>query len=609
MTIKKFQAGSTPPVRRTPGLLRTAPGSRIQVKNGNGPIKKHLLFHLNLKLGSWGLKLFFLLLCAAPILQAEMPPSEIFSTMVVEMERAKAQLHFEDYPRPYFISLRAVKTAAWQQGFRDGEEVFSSHDERWYLTPQVRVGDYLFDQSPDTWDPQRSDAPVSFSDNVLLARHHIRNAIDDSYKQACSLYLQKKAKRSAEGVPEYAADDLAYLNEAPLVKLNPDVEPPAPLFELMKSYNSVLSLASKSLSGEPLILRSLARADADSRRSYLVTTEGVRAVSDTTNYQVYLSLFGNSQAGMPLHVMRQLTGYDLNALPALEKLQTEISEMKKEFHLLYASKEAKSAIAPCLLDNQSSAELFLAFAAKLEGERQRDPQEPQTFRGKINQQVLPDFLTITDDPMKVMHWEEPLVGHYDYDEEGVRSKKIVLVEKGVLKNFLLSRRPVKGIPVISNGHGRAAPDQLPHARAANLFVESSKDVEPGRLKELLLEEVKKRRLPFGIRLEGLKAIPQEDRTGAHQTFRGAPKLMYYVYPNGREELAHHGEVVGTPIKLMQSIIATGDDAEVFNMLRGGPGGELPTSVISPSILISEIEVQKGSSRPVRPPILKSPLEE
>ena len=101
-----------------------------------------------------------------------------------------------------------------------------------------------------------------------------------------------------------------------------------------------------------------------------------------------------------------------------------------------------------------------AIGHRLEGHRQEDPEEGRTFAGQVGETVLPTFLTVKDDPTLERYEDALLNGHYRYDDEGVPSQPVMLIEDGILRNYLMSRKPIEGARS-SNGHGRSAGLPLP----------------------------------------------------------------------------------------------------------------------------------------------------
>src|SRR5258706_1161229 len=152
---------------------------------------------------------------------------------------------------------------------------------------------------------------------------------------------------------------------------------------------------------------------------------------------------------------------------------------------------------PALLAPEAAGVLFHeAVGHRLEGERQNDDKDGHTFKGQVGKPILPFFLTIVDDPTARGIGGVSLNGFYRFDDQGVPGQRALLVEKGVLKSFLLSRAPVSGF-AHSNGHGRSAPGRDPVARMSNLIVESTKTVSAAKLKEALIAEAKRQEKPFG----------------------------------------------------------------------------------------------------------------
>src|SRR6185312_8512950 len=120
------------------------------------------------------------------------------------------------------------------------------------------------------------------------------------------------------------------------------------------------------------------------------------------------------------------------------------------------------------------------------------------FEGRLGTRVLPEFLTVVDDPTQKEWRGRPLFGSYEVDREGVVPKPLRLVEKGVLKNYLLTRQPVRGFEG-SNGRAR-----LPGSFGAstpgfsNLFISASETVPVAELKKKLIELITTRAKPYAI---------------------------------------------------------------------------------------------------------------
>jgi predicted Zn-dependent protease len=86
-----------------------------------------------------------------------------------------------------------------------------------------------------------------------------------------------------------------------------------------------------------------------------------------------------------------------------------------------------------------------------------------------------------------------------------------------------------------------------------------------------------------------------------------PLVVRKVFADGRpDELVRGVDIVGTPLTSFSKIVATGDDPEIFNGSCGAESGWVPVSAISPSILVTQIEIEKKAKEQEKPPILPPP---
>jgi predicted Zn-dependent protease len=224
----------------------------------------------------------------------------------------------------------------------------------------------------------------------------------------------------------------------------------------------------------------------------------------------------------------------------------------------------------------------------------------------LGSKVLPDFISVAFDPTKTSYQGTDLIGHYEYDDEGVKARPVKVVENGVLKTFLLSRSPV-GEFKESNGHGRRQPGFEVVSRQSNLIVESSNAVSAKELRAKLVEEIKKQQKPYGLYFEEVSSGYTTTGRRGLQAFTVVPLVVYRVFSDGRpDEMIRGVDIVGTPLASFQKILATSDTAEVFNGYCGAESGSIPVSAVSPAILVAEIETQKKENSQEKPPLLPRP---
>jgi predicted Zn-dependent protease len=244
------------------------------------------------------------------------------------------------------------------------------------------------------------------------------------------------------------------------------------------------------------------------------------------------------------------------------------------------------------------------LAPNLSGQRLplSDQQQAQTSRSelldRLNRPVLPRFLSVFDDPTTQRIGNQELLGHYQVDDQGVPARRVSLIEQGVLKTFLMSRRPGKDMPQ-SNGHGRSGIPGRETAQVGNLFIQSSEGKSYEDLKQQLLKMCQVENLQYGILI---KSLVTDGRSAI-----GMPVLTYKVYvADGHEELIRGASVQGIPIRSLRQIEAVGNDAFVANRLAGSDDLPTPMSIVAPSVLLEEVELKRPTGSQQTPALLTHP---
>ena len=157
-----------------------------------------------------------------------------------------------------------------------------------------------------------------------------------------------------------------------------------------------------------------------------------------------------------------------------------------------------------MLSGRAAAVFFHeVLGHRVEGQRQRGREEGRDLAKKVNEKILPEFLSVTDDPTLHTLSGTELSGYYRYDDEGMPSARVEVVKDGILKNFLMGRMPVKNFGN-SNGHGRAQKGKMPVGRQGNLIVTSSKTIPDADLRARFLDEIKKQEKPYGLYFEDIQ---------------------------------------------------------------------------------------------------------
>jgi TldD protein len=368
---------------------------------------------------------------------------------------------------------------------------------------------------------------------------------------------------------------------------------------------------SRELSGtvnqQGVVFDSEVKVTGDKVTRLLVNTEGTRIVTENTLYGVHVTAVTRADDGQLLDQSRDWYAPTEAQLPADDVIRATAAKMIEELLALRAAPAIDPYTGPAILAPEAAGVLFHETVGhRLEGERQDSDLEGKTFRGQVGKVVLPPFLSVIDDPTAATRDGIVLNGNYLYDEEGVKAQKVVMVQDGVLKSYLLSRRPVEGF-IQSNGHGRSQGNRKPVARMANLIIESKKSVSDAELKKMLIAEARRQQKPYGLIIRDITGGNTNTSTFGYQAFKGVPRMVYRVdVRDGKESLVRGVEIVGTPLSSINKVMATGPKHGVFNGFCGAESGMVPVSTVSPAVLLQEIELQRATEGKDRPPLLPKP---
>ncbi|MYF03016.1 MAG: TldD/PmbA family protein, partial [Gammaproteobacteria bacterium] len=296
--------------------------------------------------------------------------------------------------------------------------------------------------------------------------------------------------------------------------------------------------------------------------------------------------------------------------PDDDKVMTDVRAMIEELDALRNAPIVEPYTGPAILGARAAGVFFHEILGhRLEGHRLKSVTDGQTFKAKLGERILPENFTMYFDPNIREHRGLTLWGFYDYDNQGVKGQKVTVIENGVLKGFLMSRQPMEGF-LESNGHGRrqSISGYGSVSRQSNLILEVENPVSAEELKEMLLDRVRDQGREFGLYfgdIQGGFAITGRSMPNAYNV---QPLIVYRLFADGRQELVRGVDLIGTPLTTMSRIEAGASDYDTFNGYCGAESGRIPVSAVSPSILISQVEVQKTMTSRDKPPILPTPVE-
>ncbi len=538
-------------------------------------------------------------------------PQPAIDILARELQHNLVRLQSSEVEQPaYFLAYDLVAVEQLWIEAQDGELVRNDHDRDRTLDVDIRVGTPKLDNShaiDGDYGPGNglgSGLPVSIFDHELSLAQGLWLDTESQYLDAVAAWskvqgdeqLRSKAGRVAH--PDFST-------ERPQVHIEERVD--IDLEALASRWIPRLKNASDVLADHQDVLESSVTLLAAVENRTFVNSEGSKIQGGRVRIRVIFHAKGRAEDGMELERFENIEVQSEHQLPNEGTVRDIASRLRDELVALRNAPIAEPFAGPVVLEGRAAGVFFHEiFGHRLEGHRQKDDLEGQTFTDMLGKRVLPSFLDVVDDPTVTAVGGIPLSGHYFVDDEAVLARRVVLVEKGKLRAFLLSRSPV--LPLVhSNGHGRRQRGHQVVARQGNLIVSSRKRLSESELREALLDEARKQGKPYGLWLRDIQGGFTTTQRNEPQAFKVLPLLVYRVFTDRRpDELVRGVDIVGTPLSAFETIVATGNRPGVFNGLCGAESGWVPVSAVSPSLLLRNLEIERTAHDRDKPPLLPPP---
>jgi microcin-processing metallopeptidase PmbA/TldD-like protein len=526
--------------------------------------------------------IFFIVAAVSPFglnAQQKQTPTEassdpILRALQAELTRSKAQLKMDNVDSPFYIEYRVFDVEQFDASAAFGALRDQNRTRLRLIRAVVRLGDYKVDSFFNAGQGVSDILPLDSDE--LAVRHQVWLATDQAYKRASEAFSNKKAMLKQLNVDQ-PVDDFAKAEPAvsigPVAKL--DVDP--------GKWTKMLESATGVYRSDPQIQSFTANLNFTALSQYFVNTEGTVTRHGAAHYQLVMSASEQAQDGMRLERSPQYTANHIEELPTPEELQKDalklVADMKTLRDAPVVDEEYRG---PVLFSNDAATDMFFDLIVPNVLGRRPAPGRPArtvgAFASSWRARVLPDFISVVDDPTLDTFGGHGLGGSYKVDDEGVPAAPVTVVDKGILVNYLIGRVPIRDFPV-SNGHGRASGSGNTAPAPGNLFFRASKTSTREELKKQLLDECRNRGLKYGYFVDTLGP-------------RLAPRMLYRVWASdGHEELVRGAVFNELDIRALRSdLVAAGDDPLVSN--RTG----LPfMTIVSPSVMFDELEVKRADN--------------
>jgi predicted Zn-dependent protease len=526
----------------------------------------------------------------------------ILKVMQGELARATTSLGKSD-PAPYYLSYTVNDQKIVVLVGAYGSLLTDAALQRRQADVTMRVGSAALD---NTHGQSRSSGMTSgalpLGDDPDAISRVLWELTDREYKRAAPALLNVKTDNAVRAEEEDKSPDFS--KESPQVHTGESLKTPA--FD-RAAWGAEIRRLSGNFRKYPEVYNATVTIQVQDSSARLVSSEGTAIATPSASTRLVMEAQTRADDGMELLRVETFQAPAASGLPSEAELMAKTDKMSEDLLALRKAPVAEPYDGPALLSGRAAAVFFHeVLGHRLEGHRQRDEEEGQTFTKKVNQEVLPKFLSVSDDPTIHEIGGIKLAGTYEYDNEGSPAQRVDVIQDGILKNFLMSRMPIKDFGV-SNGHGRNQPGLMPTGRQGNLIVTSTQTVPEAQLRQKLIDEAKKQGKPYGLYFDDIQGGFTLTTRSLPQAFQVLPVVVYRVYADGRpDELVRGVDIVGTPLAALTRIITTGDQQHVFNGVCGAESGSVPVAAVAPAMLFSEMEVQKRAHSHERPPILPPP---
>jgi predicted Zn-dependent protease len=565
---------------------------------------------------------------ALGVLCAQAPATDVlFKAMHDEMERAM-KLTLANLEAPYFVEYVVADEESFTATASLGG-VLSRRHERFRLPKiTIRVGSYDFDNSNYTgsgfnfgtrYDLER----FPLEDNYPLLRRYLWLLTDSAYKSSVEAISRKRAAlRNMQ--QDNAIHDFAHAEPVksirPIHRLAIDEE---------QWINRVRSL-SAIFNSHPDVRTSSIDFEASEGGFSLVNSEGSEVREPETVALIRARAAAQATDGMTVRDSVTFHGIGVARLPGDAELQRGVTALADNVEALAKAPKGEDYNGPILFEGMAGAQVFAEVLgrnltvtrAPVGGGGRGGAPTPSDLEGRMGARVLPESFDVVDDPTQVEWRGRPLFGSYKVDAEGVVPAPLRLIEKGVLKGYLLTRQPVRGFEG-SNGRARLPGGYGVSAPAvSNLFVSSRETAPVADLKKQLIELIRTRSKPYGILVRKMdfpstaglaeaRSIASSQQVGRPVSL---PVLVYRVYPDGREELVRGLRFRGFSARSLKDILAAGDDSNVFEWMEntapfalvGGTAATIESCVVAPSILVDDLELHPIEGDSPKLPVVAPP---
>jgi predicted Zn-dependent protease len=552
-------------------------------------------------------------------------PDVVRAALDDELGRSMSELHLGDEPRPYYLAYTIIDAEQATVSATFGG-VTAAHAYRGrLLRTDLRVGGPAFDNT--NFEPGAKVDALPLEDDYASLRRELWLRTDEAYKGALELLARKRAAAASQAGGEDDPSLGDFSKEAPAKLEVPFPEgkvEPAQLRETVAKLSAVFreypAINGARVTGMYAVVR---RRMASSEGTWI----------DDAQRTTRIEVVADAQAddGMKLRNFVPFAALEPSGLPPLAEMEKAVRAMAAELTAMRKAPIAETGAGAVLFEGLAGPQL----AKLLLGDHVAGTPPPKTasasaddggqesaLANKLKQKVASPLLSVVDDPLLPSGpGKAPLFGAYKIDDEGVPAQRVPLVEHGVLTGLLMTRTPRKEL-AHSNGHARAPRFAGPRAHIGTMVVTGQAAAGAGAAgltRPALLAELARAAKGGGVTMYVVKLLddgllpPGEDDMMSLFSFGGGHgpppvrPLVVYRLEGGKETLVRGLALENLQPRSLKDITAVGKDGVVYNYLDQGNGfSGVPTTIVSPPLLISDVDIRRVTGKNRKPPLYPAP---
>jgi hypothetical protein len=546
----------------------------------------------------------------------------IFDAMKTEMDRSMTGLKMPNMPAPFFVNYIIAEGETISVTATLGSVISSSFNPKVRsLYARVMPESNQLTGDADFNNQNATQTSLAIDNNLAQLRRGIWIASDSDYKRGLTSLTNKRNALRRLNLTEAEAALLDYEKASAVEMIKPSNFP-------KKTDQKELETLCESLSAEfrkyPNLYGSRASLVAYQSTFYTLTSEGTKTQQPLSHVLIRLSARVRTADGTVLSDYTDIVVADLSKLPSRAELITAVNEFASTLQTIGAAEPVTDYYSgPVLFEGDAVVDIFTRnlmnysalFAFRRPVARNQQQGGPQARGGgggpspafarnvPLGRKLIDTRFTVINHTQKTEHNGKSLVGAYHIDGEGiVPQASLVLVERGIIRNFLNNRIPTEFAPK-SNGNNRIGTNPgfiTTDIQPSVLEIQATGGLNNRALRQRLINSAKEEGLDYAFIVRKTS---------------GVVRIYKVDVATGRETLMRSPQIDHIGLRQLRRVDAVSSDVLVSNQLfsnfhdNTGRTSAFPVSVIAPNaILLQDVEISTGTATSEVKPSVKNPLE-